>query len=94
MRDSVISLDKKPRNYNSNNTIEIVNSNNSYFINGVTYTVDSVFCPTAPEQNTLADIVFRIVDTQSAHLMNEENGAIIHNEYTCLTASKEEICSQ
>ncbi|MDD4142259.1 MAG: hypothetical protein PHR20_05660 [Bacteroidales bacterium] len=63
---------------------------NSYYFNGVTYTVTSVF----DTNNTLAEKVFRIVDSCFTQLMSEENGIILDNEYACSTAGKEDLCSQ
>ncbi|MDD4494647.1 MAG: hypothetical protein PHV32_09950 [Eubacteriales bacterium] len=62
----------------------------TYHFNGVTYTVASIF----DTNNTLAERVFRIVDLYFAQLMPEENDIILDNEYTCLTAGREDICSQ
>ena len=68
----------------------LTKNDNTYNFNGVTYTVASVF----NTDNTLAEKVFRIVDSCFAQLMPEENNIILDNEYTCLTAGKEDLCSQ
>lgn len=62
---------------------------NTYHFNGVTYTVAPVF----DTKSTLAEKVFRIVDSCFTQLMIEENSVILDNEYTCLTAGKEDLCS-
>lgn len=68
----------------------LTKNESTYHFNGVTYTVDSVF----DTKNTLAEKVFRIVDSCFAQLMPEENSGILGNEYTCLTAGREDLCSQ
>ena len=68
----------------------LTKNDNTYHFNGVTYTVASVF----NTENTLAEKVFRIVDSCFAQLMPEEKGIILDNEYTCLAAGKEDLCSQ
>jgi len=67
----------------------LTQNDNTYHFNGVTYTVAPVF----DTENTLAEKVFRIVDSCFAQLMPEENSVILDTEYTCLTAGKEDLCS-
>lgn len=61
----------------------------NYYINGVNYEVHTVFSPTK-EDNGIDNKVFRIVETQSTQLIENQSSIKIDNEYTCLGCGKEE----
>ena len=77
------------------NTVSLDSGDRVYTVNGVKYTVSSYFIQDDPQNDTsLRDRIKKYIGSAFADLPFDNNPIKMESDYVCLTAGKEDQCSQ